>query len=125
MQPVDLTIDPPQLKGRQIKVGNAPNSIVLNGTMAYVSNEGGRPATPTDFTNVSNGTPIVANTTNGGAATGTVSVIDTEEVDGRGAQYQCRPAPHRHDNRQRQSSTSANTYSDSDFVVSDLATNTR
>ena len=77
VQPVDLTIDPPQLKGRQIKVGNAPNSIVLNGTMAYVSNEGGRPATPTDFTNVSNGTPIVANTTNGGAATGTVSVIDT------------------------------------------------
>ena len=77
VQPIDLTIDPPQLKGRQIRVGNAPNSIVLNGTTAYVSNEGGRIATPADFTNVSNGTPIVANKENGGTLTGTVSVIDT------------------------------------------------
>jgi YVTN family beta-propeller protein len=76
VQPVDLTIDPPQLKGRQIRVGNAPNSIVINGTTAYVSNEGGRQAKPGDFTNISNGTPIVANTVNGSATTGTVSVID-------------------------------------------------
>jgi YVTN family beta-propeller protein len=77
VQPVDLTIDPPQLKGKQIRVGNAPNGIVMSGTIAYVSNEGGRQARPTDFTNVSNGTPIVANKVNGGAVTGTVSAIDT------------------------------------------------
>jgi YVTN family beta-propeller protein len=77
VQPVDLTIDPPQLKGKQIRVGNAPNSIVISGTTAYVSNEGGRQAVPADFTNVSNGTPIVASKVNGSAATGTVSAIDT------------------------------------------------
>ena len=77
IQPVDLTIDPPQLKGHQIRVGNAPNSVVLNGNYAYVSNEGGRVAEPRDFTNISNGTPIVANMVNGSAVTGTVSVIDT------------------------------------------------
>jgi YVTN family beta-propeller protein len=77
VQPVDLTIDPPQLKGKQIRVGNAPNSIVLNGTTAYVSNEGGVQAQPGDFTNISNGTPIVADKVNGSAATGSVSVIDT------------------------------------------------
>ena len=76
VQPVDLTIDPPQLKGQQIRVGNAPNSIVINGTTAYVSNEGGVQARPGDFTNISNGTPIVANAMNGSAATGSVSVID-------------------------------------------------
>jgi YVTN family beta-propeller protein len=77
VQPIDLTIDPPQLSGKQFRVGNAPNSIVMNGTMAYVSNEGGRVAGPKDFTNISNGTPIIANKVNGSAATGTVSVIDT------------------------------------------------
>jgi YVTN family beta-propeller protein len=77
VQPIDLTIDPPQLKGKQIPVGAAPNSIVLNGTTAYVSNEGGRLAKPGDFTNYSNGTPIVADKTNGSAATGTITAIDT------------------------------------------------
>jgi YVTN family beta-propeller protein len=76
LQPIDLTIDPPQLKGRQIRVGNAPNSVVVNGTFAYVSNEGGRQARPSDFTNVSNGTPIVASPVSGTAITGTVSVVD-------------------------------------------------
>ncbi len=77
LQPIDLTIDPPQLKGRQIRVGNAPNSVVLNGAYAYVSNEGGRVARPADFTNYSNGTPIVADPVNGSSRTGTVSVVDT------------------------------------------------
>ena len=77
LQPIDLTIDPPQLKGQQIRVGNAPNSVVLNGSYAYVSNEGGRQARPGDFTNVSNGTPIVANTINGSSRSGTISVVDT------------------------------------------------
>jgi YVTN family beta-propeller protein len=62
----------------QIPVGNAPRQVVLadDGTVAYVSNEGGRPATAADFTNLSDGTPIVASRTNGGAITGTVSVVD-------------------------------------------------
>jgi YVTN family beta-propeller protein len=76
LQAIDLTVDPPQLKGKQIRVGNVPNSVVVNATTIYVSNEGGRQAKPADFTNVSNGTPIIANKVNGSAATGSVSVID-------------------------------------------------
>ena len=60
----------------QIPVGNAPNSIVVKGRYAYVSNEGGRPAKASDFTNLSDGTPIVADPTDAFATTGTVSVID-------------------------------------------------
>ncbi|MGI4797106.1 MAG: bifunctional YncE family protein/alkaline phosphatase family protein, partial [Janthinobacterium lividum] len=60
----------------QIRVGNAPNSIVVKGNFAYVSNEGGRIATPSDFTNLSDGTPIVVNPVDAYATTGTVSVID-------------------------------------------------
>jgi DNA-binding beta-propeller fold protein YncE len=43
---IDLTATPPT-QGTQIRVGNAPHSIVIasNGTTAYVSNEGGRAAT--------------------------------------------------------------------------------
>ncbi len=63
---------------QQIPVGNAPRQVVLadNGAVAYVSNEGGRPATSADFTNLSDGTPIVASTKTGGAITGTVSVVN-------------------------------------------------
>ena len=62
----------------EIPVGNAPRQVVLadNGTVAYVSNEGGRPANKTDFTNLSDGTPIVSSRSTGGAITGTVSVVD-------------------------------------------------
>jgi YVTN family beta-propeller protein len=80
VQAIDLKAKPPAVKGSQVPVGNAPNSIVINGDYAYVSNEGGRVATPNDFTNISNGTPIVANTVNGGAATGTVSVLDLKKM---------------------------------------------
>ena len=76
LQAIDLTANPPVTKGTQVRVGNAPNAVVLNGNYAYVSNEGGRVATPNDFTNVSNGTPIVASTANGSSITGTVSVVD-------------------------------------------------
>jgi YVTN family beta-propeller protein len=72
----DLTQTPPVL-GKQLRVGNAPHSIVLNGRYAYISNEGGRAATKTDFTVLSAGTPIVADPINGSAVTGTVSVVDT------------------------------------------------
>jgi YVTN family beta-propeller protein len=58
-----------------IKVGNAPRQVVLAGGRAYVSNEGGRPAKPGDFTNLSDGTPIVSSKVTGAASTGTVSVV--------------------------------------------------
>jgi YVTN family beta-propeller protein len=61
---------------RQIAVGNAPNHVVIAGNFAYVSNEGGRPATARDFTNLSDGTPIVVDRREAFATTGTVSVID-------------------------------------------------
>jgi YVTN family beta-propeller protein len=62
----------------QIPVGNVPNSVVLSadGHYAYVSNEGGRPAKPGEFTNPSDGAAIVADPTDAFATTGTVSVID-------------------------------------------------
>jgi len=60
----------------QIPVGNAPNSIIVKGNFAYVSNEGGRTATKSDFTNLSDGTPIVVDKTDAFATTGTVSVIN-------------------------------------------------
>jgi DNA-binding beta-propeller fold protein YncE len=64
-------------KGTPVRVGNAPNSAVSYGKYVYVTNEGGREATSSDFTNDSSGTPIVANKFNGSAVTGTISVYDT------------------------------------------------
>ena len=75
----DLTRKTPMM-GRQVRVGNAPNSIVLDGHFAYVSNEGGRPAARSDFQVLSAGTPIVADSVNGSAITGTVSVVDTDDL---------------------------------------------
>jgi YVTN family beta-propeller protein len=74
---IDLTATTPA-QGTQIRVGNAPHSIVINGagTTAYVSNEGGRAATAADFQIYSAGTPIVADPVAGAAITGTVSVVD-------------------------------------------------
>ncbi len=74
---IDLTANPPA-QGVQIRVGNAPHSIVINGagTTAYISNEGGRAATEADFQIYSAGTPIVADPVVGNAITGTVSVVD-------------------------------------------------
>src|SRR5581483_10227869 len=65
-------------QGTQIRVGNAPHSVVINhaGTTAYVSNEGGRIATAADFQIWSSGTEIVADPVVGAAITGTVSVVD-------------------------------------------------
>jgi YVTN family beta-propeller protein len=72
---IDLTTD---TQGAQIRVGNAPHSILINsaGTNAYVSNEGGRAATASDFQINSAGTEIVADPFVGAAITGTVSVVD-------------------------------------------------
>src|SRR5580700_10202406 len=72
---IDLTTNQ---QGTQIRVGNAPHSIVIDskGTTAYVSNEGGRAATEADFQIWSAGTEIVADPVVGAAITGTVSVVD-------------------------------------------------
>ncbi len=69
-------------QGTQIRVGNAPHSIVINGsgTTAYVSNEGGRAATEADFQIWSAGTEIVADPFVGAAITGTVSVVDLSSM---------------------------------------------
>jgi len=72
---IDLTASPARLVA-QIPVGNAPNSVLIHGKYAYVSNEGGRPANSEDFTNYSDGTPIVVDRKNAFAITGTVSVVD-------------------------------------------------
>ncbi len=74
---INLTVKPPK-QAAQIRVGNAPHSVVINstGTTAYVSNEGGRAATESDFQINSAGTEIVADPVVGAAITGTVSVVD-------------------------------------------------
>jgi YVTN family beta-propeller protein len=74
---IDLSATPPT-QGVQIRVGNAPHSIVIdgNGATAYISNEGGRAATEADFQINSAGTEIVADPVVGAAITGTVSVVD-------------------------------------------------
>jgi YVTN family beta-propeller protein len=76
---IDLTA-PSLTQGVQIRVGNAPHSIVINGQTAYISNEGGREATESDFQIYSSGAPIVANPVNGSAITGTVSVVDLTKM---------------------------------------------
>ena len=72
---IDLTA---KKQVQEIRVGNAPHSIVIgsNGMTAYVSNEGGRAATASDFQIYSAGTEIVADPVTGAAITGTVSVVD-------------------------------------------------
>ncbi len=72
---IDLTAKSPKLV-KEIRVGNAPHSILIDGTTAYVSNEGGRAATEADFQIYSAGTEIVADPVVGAAITGTVSVVD-------------------------------------------------
>ena len=72
---IDLAQNPPAMTS-QIRVGNAPHSILVDGDTAYVSNEGGRAAVESDFTVLSAGTPIVADFTNGSPTNGTVSVVN-------------------------------------------------
>ncbi len=72
---IDLTTKLPSVLN-EVRVGNAPNSILLDRNIAYVSNEGGRAAKETDFQVLSAGTPIVADKVDGFAVTGTVSAVD-------------------------------------------------
>ena len=64
----------------QIGVGNAPRQVVVVGSDAYVSNEGGTPCGQPSYCytyeNLSDNTPIIADPTTGAATTGTVSVVD-------------------------------------------------
>jgi len=60
----------------QIRVGNAPQGLLLAAGKLYVANQGGRVARPGDRTNLSAGTPVVADSTSGAVNNGTVSVID-------------------------------------------------
>jgi YVTN family beta-propeller protein len=61
----------------RIDVGNTPHSVVVQGNLAWVSDEGGRRTIGGDeFTNNSDGTPIVADKVHGAAKTGRVSVVD-------------------------------------------------
>ncbi len=78
---IELNANPPK-EGAQIRVGNAPHSVVIDssGTTAYVSNEGGRIATEGDFQINSAGTEIVADPVVGAAITGTVSVVDLAKM---------------------------------------------
>ncbi|WP_042370748.1 bifunctional YncE family protein/alkaline phosphatase family protein [Streptacidiphilus neutrinimicus] len=61
---------------RQIRVGNAPDAVVVVGGKAYVSNEGGRPARAGDRTDDSYGTAVVTNDDSAVPSTGTVSEVD-------------------------------------------------
>ena len=74
---IDLSASKPT-QGTQIRVGNAPHSVVLSsdGSTAYVSNEGGRIATEADFQINSAGTEMIADPVIGATVTGTVSVVD-------------------------------------------------
>jgi YVTN family beta-propeller protein len=72
---IDLTASPAALVA-QIPVGNVPNSVVVHGKYAYVTNEGGRTATSEDFTNYSDGTKIVVDRKDAFTLSGTVSVVD-------------------------------------------------
>src|SRR5580700_861574 len=76
---IDLTKAQPKLV-REIRVGNVPNSVVLSGNRAYVSNEGGRVAKSGDSTDLSSGVPIVTDPTTDSASTGTVSVVNLETL---------------------------------------------
>jgi YVTN family beta-propeller protein len=78
---IDLTASTPT-QGEQIRVGNAPHSIVIssNGNTAYISNEGGRAATEGDFQIYSAGTEVVADPQVGAAITGTVSVVNLKKM---------------------------------------------
>jgi YVTN family beta-propeller protein len=61
---------------RQVTVGNVPNSVVVAGGRAYVSNQGGRPAKPGDRTDDSYGTAVVTNDNGAVPSTGSVSEVD-------------------------------------------------
>ncbi len=61
---------------KQLPVGVAPRQVALVNGRLYVSNEGGRIATATDTTNLTDNTPVVSDPSTGAVNNGTVSVIE-------------------------------------------------
>ena len=61
---------------RQIPVGMAPRRVVVDGSFAYVSDEGGRRPRQGDRTNFSDYSHVVSDPRTGAATTGAVSVVD-------------------------------------------------
>ncbi len=62
----------------QAQVGMAPRDVVVSGGKAFVSNEAGRTPRSGDFTNYSYDSAVVADRTDGRAASGTVSAISLQ-----------------------------------------------
>ncbi|MGI8697488.1 MAG: YncE family protein, partial [Mycobacteriales bacterium] len=60
----------------QIPVGVVPRDVVVIGNHAFVSNEGGRQPTTSDFTNYSYDSQVVAESKDGRANNGTISEVD-------------------------------------------------
>ena len=75
--------------------GNAPRDMVVVGNKLYVSNEGGRPATPGDPTINSYGTQVAADPQTAATTTGTVSVIDLANPAAAVGEHRRRSAPDR------------------------------
>jgi len=65
-------------EGPVVRVGNVPHSVIISadGSTAYVSNEAGRIAQPSDFQLYSNGTNVAAQYPTGATYSGTVSAVD-------------------------------------------------
>lgn len=61
---------------KEIPVGMAPFSVIINGSKAYVTNWGGRVPNEGDKTGPSGGSQVVVDPKTGIASSGTVSVID-------------------------------------------------
>lgn len=61
---------------KEIPVGMAPFSVIINGSKAYVTNWGGRVPNESDKTGPSSGSQVVVDPKTGIASSGTVSVID-------------------------------------------------
>jgi YVTN family beta-propeller protein len=61
---------------REVPVGNAPHSAVLQGGLLYVTDEAGHRPAAGERTNDSSGTKVVADPYHGATASGAVSVVD-------------------------------------------------
>jgi YVTN family beta-propeller protein len=68
-------IDPQTGALTKVAVENAPTSVLVNGNLAYVTNQGGRKAQAGDTTVDSSGTQVVTDKT-GATTTGSVSVVN-------------------------------------------------
>jgi YVTN family beta-propeller protein len=63
---------------KQVDTGIAPFGVAVAGGSVFVTNRGGRRATPSDTTAPSSGSNVVTDPTTGSSMTGTVSVVDAK-----------------------------------------------